>query len=84
MNDIIEKICGDILFQMKRNNLKVNELLPMKWISLTYRLQLNPNEQQYLKDAVDYLINEGYVTYEQRVLDGLVLTQKGFNFIYRN
>lgn len=88
MNEIIERICNDILNKMKDENFQVDHLLPMKWIFLTYRFQLNPEEQRYLGEAIEYLISEGYVTREGinggRIIDGLVLTQVGYDFIYGN
>ena len=82
MNEIIKRICRDILNKMRENKLRVDDLLPMRWIHLTYRFQLNPEEQKYLADAIKCLINKGYVVYEKRVIDGLVLTQAGYDFIY--
>ncbi|TXJ12401.1 hypothetical protein [Brachyspira aalborgi] len=88
MNEIIRKIYTDILNKMRYNDFRVDDLLPMKWICLTYRFQLNPEEQRYLGEAIEYLISNGYVTLEGtnegRIIDGLVLTQAGYDFIYGN
>lgn len=40
MNEIIRKIYTDILNKMRYSDFRVDDLLPMKWICLTYRFQL--------------------------------------------
>ena len=79
---IIDKIYYDILNKMRNDNYKVDHILPKRWISLTYFFTLNPNEQLYLNDAINKLINDGLVYYTEKGIGGIALTQKGFNFIY--
>lgn len=80
--EIINKICSDILTKMKNDNYRVDYILSQRWITLTYVFTLNPNEQMYLYDAINKLINNGLVYYTNKVGGGIALTQKGFDFIY--
>lgn len=82
--ELINKICSDILGKMKSDHYEVDHVLEIKWINLIYAPKLNPNERQYLNDSINSLINNGFVSYTNRLEGGIILTQKGFDFIYKN
>lgn len=76
----------DFLFELFReSNCKAGHILPMRNVRDRLREQLNPKEEEQLKEILQRQIEEGYYTYESDSLGGcLRLTQKGFDHIYLN
>lgn len=74
-----------LLNEFKKNNYKVGEIIPMRNFNFNFIPRLNPKEQDRFVEVANTLIANGYVSYEdgkQKPIEGLVLQQAGYNYIY--
>lgn len=75
-----------LMFEFKRSNMKVGHLLPMRNINHTFIPRLNPVEQDRFVSVVNTLIEKSYISYDdgkQKPVEGLILQQNGYDFIYK-
>ena len=75
-----------ILEQFEKQNSKAGHILMMRNLKLGLFQKFNPKQQEEVVNAINSLINKGYITYE----DGksgpecLRLTELGFENLYQN
>lgn len=80
---VIGKIQRAILEQFRKTNSRVNHVIQIKWISMTLIPSLNPKEQELVDKAINDIIDQELISFENRSgMDCLVLQQKGFDLIY--
>lgn len=82
--EIINKICADILNKMKRDLFCINDKLSMKWVMLIYSQQLQEYERPYIYEAIDRLVNKNLIKCDEynNYLGELILTDEGYKHIY--
>lgn len=74
-----------LLNEFKKGNHRVNEIIPMRQFNFNFIPRLNPKEQDRFVEVANTLILNGYISYEdgkQKPIEGLVLQQAGYNYIY--
>lgn len=77
------EIASCIMKRFKDTNSDVNHVIDQRWLTLHFLQQLNPKEKDLFPAAIDTLENNGYITVTNRAgMVCLVLTQKGFDYIY--
>jgi len=80
---VISNIQRTILGEFKRTNSRVNHIIQDRWISMTLVPSLNPKEQNLVEKAINELIENELISYENRNgMNCMVLQQKGFDTIY--
>lgn len=80
------QIAEELMDLFRRNNYRVGEIIPMRIISMMFIPSLNPVEQDRFEYVVNKLIEASLITYEDgktRPIPGLVLLQRGFDYIYK-
>lgn len=78
-----QEIAQLFLANFHRTNSKPNHIIDERWIRHTLMGQLNPKEQALVNDAINELVEQGFVTTDNR--NGafcVVLTEKGYDHIY--
>ena len=82
--EIINKICADILNKMKEDLFCINDKLSMKWVMLIYSQQLQEYERPYIYEAIDRLANKNLIECDEynNYLGELILTVEGYKHIY--
>ena len=71
-----------IMHVFEQQNLRANEIIPMRYWNFTFLPALNPKEQDLFVECVNDLIKEGKIIYEKAGLECLRLTQAGFDGLY--
>lgn len=79
-----EELKDAIMHQFERQNLKPNEVIPMRFWIHSFVAPLNPKEQDLFEQAANELIDEGKLIYEKDGIECLRLTEEGFSNLYRN
>ena len=82
VNEVIERIGRTIMQQFSNTNSKVNHVVDYKWINFNLSKGLNPKENALIERAIERLVENGLITTEDRHGFCMVLTQKGFDYIY--
>lgn len=79
---------ADALMQLfARSKYKVGEIIPMRNITMRFIPSLNPVEQDRFEHVTDTLIDAGFIKYEDgknKPISGLILQQRGYDYIYRH
>ncbi|WP_295667308.1 hypothetical protein [uncultured Mucilaginibacter sp.] len=81
--DTISNIQERIMGQFRRLNYRVNNMIQMRWITQNLIPSLNQREREMVAEALQGLENLEYITYENRTVEGIVLTEQGFDYIYQ-
>lgn len=82
--ETIDSIQSTIFEQFRKTNSRVNHIIQTKWILLSLIPTLNPKEQQFVEKSINDLIENGFILFDNKNgMDCLVLTQKGFDEIYK-
>ena len=76
----LEKVKNKIKGEFRKKKLGVGGTLDISHLDILYREHLNPKEQELFEEAVNSLINEGFISKNSR--NDLALTQKGKDSIY--
>lgn len=79
-----EELKDAIMYQFEKQNLKENEIIPMRYWNFTFIPNLNPKEQDIFEESVNELIDEGKLLYEPDGLSCLRLTKLGMRLLYQN
>jgi hypothetical protein len=81
-----EQIAELILEQFRKTNSKTNHIVMMNVFRHAVIPKLNPKEQELFADAANYLIDIGYITYEEASTgpECFRLTKKGYDNIYED
>jgi nucleoside phosphorylase len=78
------KKIAEILFDIfRKSNSKVGHIIMWRNIQHSIVPQLNPKEQDLLESVLNGLITEDYIQYETDPLQCIRLTEKGFEWIYK-
>jgi hypothetical protein len=79
-----EQIAEIILDQFRKTNCKTNHIVMMNVFRHSVIPKLNPKEKELFADAANFLIDNGYITYEDASsgLECFRLTEKGYDSIY--
>lgn len=77
-----EELKQTIMHVFEQQNLRANEIIPMRYWYFTFLRSLNPKEQDLFEECVNELIDEGKIVYEKEGLECLRLTQEGYNGLY--
>jgi len=81
--ETISKIKSRIMRRFEEQNSRPSHVIQTKWISLYLLKDLNPKEQDFVNLAINELIENELVLFENRSgMDCLVLTEKGFETLY--
>lgn len=81
--EVIEKITKDILRKFKQSKCRIGEVLSHRWLELKYRLSLNPVEKDLYPKAIENLVNNEYINFQQNGSSYvLILQPKGYDYIY--
>lgn len=78
----LEEIESLIMYQFEKQNLRANDFLIDRILQLNLLQNLNPIEVELFAPAVDSLINKGFIIYEEGRINGLRLTEIGYNSLY--
>lgn len=79
------EIANLLLNEFKKSNYRVGEIIPIRNFNFNFIPRLNPKEQDRFVEVANTLILNGYISYEdgkQKPIEGLVLQQAGYNYIY--
>lgn len=79
----INEITQKIMSRFAETNSRVNHTVDSKWIDFNLRKELNPKEDALVDTAIEKLVTDGLITVEDRHGWCMVLTQKGFETIYK-
>jgi len=81
-----EQIAEIILEQFRKTNCRANHIVMMNVFRHTVIPKLNPKESDLFPDAVNFLINNDYITYEDASSgpECFRLTEKGYENIYND
>lgn len=81
------QIADALMHMFSRGNYRVGEIIPLRNINMQFIPSLNPVEQERFEHVANTLIGAGFITYEDgmnKAISGLVLQQRGFDYIYRH
>lgn len=78
----IDFLKDTIMNLFKERNYRVGEFIPLRSVIVNEIRHLNPIEKERFWKALDTLIAESLLEYRKEPLESIVLTQKGFNYIY--
>ena len=76
------KIAELIFDKFRSSNCKAGEIVPMRVIRFSLIMNLNPKEKELFNIVFVGLQITGYFTYKKDPLECIVLTQKGYDYIY--
>jgi len=78
-----EREIAELIFDpFRQTNCRAGHIVMMRTFRFGVELKLNPIERDMYYCVLTGLINLNYVTYEDRNLECLRLTEKGYNYIY--
>lgn len=78
-----EREIAELIFDpFRQTNCRAGHIVMMRTFRFGIELKLNPIERDMYYCVLTGLINLNYVTYEDRNLECLRLTEKGYNYIY--
>jgi predicted transcriptional regulator len=79
----VNELARCIMGLFNKINAKVDQVVDQRWLELKFLPSLNPKERGLVKNAIELLISQGFITQANRAgMYCLVLTQKGFESIY--
>lgn len=81
------QIADALMDLFARSNYRVGEIIPMRNITMQFIPSLNPVEQDRFEMVANTLIEAGLISYEDgtnKAISGLVLQQRGYDYIYRH
>ncbi len=76
------KIAELIFDKFRSSKCKAGEIVPMRVIRFSLIMNLNPKEKELFNIVFGGLQITGYFTYKKDPLECIVLTQKGYDYIY--
>jgi len=77
---VFEDIKGIILSQFRSANALVGHFIPNRSLKLP---RLNPREVELVTEALENLVDQGYISIKTAPLPGIVLSTPGFDYIYQ-
>ena len=77
----IKDIKKDILDKFREIDAEEDDILPVRWLTEEYFLNLNTYEKKIFKKALKELESQGLVANIKRPILNLKLTEKGANLI---
>lgn len=79
----INNIKNLIMQHFEETNSKPSHIIQERWITQTLVPSLNPKERELVNPAIQQLIDNGYITFENKNgMNCLVLTQTGYDTLY--
>lgn len=78
-----EQLKQEILHVYESKNCRPNDIIMMRTWELSFLPRLNPKEQDLFIPAVNELIDEGKLIYEEGAVGCLRLTERGYEELYQ-
>lgn len=82
------EIADMVMNEFGRMNYEVGQIIPMRNFNFNFIPRLNPVEQDRFVDVVNTLIDAGFITYDDgkhdKPIEGLILQEPGYNYIYKS
>ena len=77
------EITEKILDRFVQTNSRPNHVIDERWLNHNLMTKLNPKEQELVTSSIEDLVSRGFIVTENTTGFCLVLTQLGFDNIYK-
>lgn len=78
----VDELVASIFSEFEKQNSRAGHILMIKNLNFRIVQNLNPVEVDRFDKAIEQLINQGYVTYQDSSPQALKLTEKGYQQLY--